>query len=523
MSQGFVVRLRGLPWSTKPEQIKEFLRECSVPEGDDGIHFTFSRDGRPSGECFVELGGEDDVSNAIAQNNEHIGSRYIEVFRVDKSEMEWMIKRSTTTTVGSNTDAVVKLRGLPFGCTKEEIAHFFSGLEIVPNGIMLPADEQGRNSGEAFVQFASPEIAERSFEKDKERIGHRYIELFKSDLSEANQTCRKMRGGIQPLMGPGGPMGGPMGPRPGPYDRQERFGGGMGMMGGGGRGFGRGGRGGRNVKGFYEEEFDDFGFGGGNMGGGFNMRNRRGGGPMPPPMRGGRGGMGMGGGGGMDRRNMQPGSHYVSKTGHSVHMRGLPFQAMEQDVFDFFSPIQPVRCEFDYGDNGRPSGEANVDFATHQEAVEAMQKHKCNMQHRYIELFLNSEPNTPSGNARGGGGGYGNNVSGGGGGGGGGGFSNNGMSDNGYNDDMVPGFNQGGGGNNNSGFSQGGGYSGNNQGFGGNQGGGFGNQSGFGNGGGGFGNQGGGGYNNMGGGGGSGYEGGMGSGGGMMGSNYTAF
>ena len=58
-----------------------------------------------------------------------------------------------------------------------------------------------------------------------------------------------MRGGIRPLMGPPG-MGGPMGPRPGPYDRQERFGGGMGMMGGGGGGgYGRGGRGGRNVKG----------------------------------------------------------------------------------------------------------------------------------------------------------------------------------------------------------------------------------------------------------------------------------
>lgn len=27
-------------------------------------------------------------------------------------------------------------------------------------------------------------------------------------------------------------------------------------------------------------------------------------------------------------------SHYVSKTGHSVHMRGLPFQADSQDVAD---------------------------------------------------------------------------------------------------------------------------------------------------------------------------------------------
>ena len=27
----------------------------------------------------------------------------------------------------ANMDAVVRLRGLPFGCSKEEIAHFFSG------------------------------------------------------------------------------------------------------------------------------------------------------------------------------------------------------------------------------------------------------------------------------------------------------------------------------------------------------------------------------------------------------------
>lgn len=48
------------------------------------------------------------------------------------------------------------------------------GLEIVPNGIMLPEDRQGRSTGEAFVQFASPAIAERALEKHKERIGHRW-------------------------------------------------------------------------------------------------------------------------------------------------------------------------------------------------------------------------------------------------------------------------------------------------------------------------------------------------------------
>lgn len=98
----------------------------------------------------------------------------------------------------------------------------------------------------------------------------------------------------------------------------------------------------------------------------------------------------------MMRGGNQPGCQYISKTGHSVHMRGLPFQANDQDVADFFSPLVPVKVEFEFNAQGRPTGEANVDFSTHQEAKEAMKKHKANMQHRYIELFLNSTPSNRS-------------------------------------------------------------------------------------------------------------------------------
>lgn len=48
------------------------------------------------------------------------------VFRSKRSEMEWVVKRSGP---NANNDAIVRLRGLPFGCSKEEIAHFFSGIK----------------------------------------------------------------------------------------------------------------------------------------------------------------------------------------------------------------------------------------------------------------------------------------------------------------------------------------------------------------------------------------------------------
>lgn len=54
--------------------------------------------------------------------------------------------------------------------------------------------------------------------------------------------------------------------------------------------------------------------------------------------------------------------------------------------FQFFAPLKPVRIEFELYANGRPTGEANVDFATHPDALEAMKKHKTNMR-MYLIFF----------------------------------------------------------------------------------------------------------------------------------------
>ena len=46
--------------------------------GRNGIHFTYVRDGRPSGEAYIELESEEDLEKALSRDKHHMGKRYIE-------------------------------------------------------------------------------------------------------------------------------------------------------------------------------------------------------------------------------------------------------------------------------------------------------------------------------------------------------------------------------------------------------------------------------------------------------------
>lgn len=79
-------------------------------------------------------------------------------------------------------------------------------------------------------------------------------------------------------------------------------------------------------------------------------------------------------------------------------MRGLPFSAHEEDIFEFFSPLRPVRIEFLRGRDTRPSGECEVDFESEEELNEAMTYDKKFIGNRYIELFLLNNNNNNTSN-----------------------------------------------------------------------------------------------------------------------------
>lgn len=379
--ESYIVRIRGLPWSATDTEIINFLDNVNIVGGEQGIHRTFTREGRPSGEAYIEVCSEEDVENGLGKDHQTMGRRYIEVFKSSQKEMEYVLNRSGADRIEHDGgDGVVRLRGLPFQCSKEEIAQFFSGLEIIPNGITIPTNSVGRSSGEAFVQFSNQGYADKALNKHKHKIGHRYIEIFKSTKMEIRESL-----GESPRMGRN------MNPRRGPYDRPMRGGrndtrgGGYmmrggnrrgRMMGGGYRGGGGGGGYGNYGCGDYYDDYD--GYSDGNMRGGYGPR--------------GRGGMKGYGRNNRGENRMYDGDNYDSGYGsqHVVHMRGLPFRASEQDISEFYSPIIPIQIHMEYGKDGRLNGEADAIFASYQDAQAAMKKDRETMQHRYIELFLRS-------------------------------------------------------------------------------------------------------------------------------------
>ena len=95
------VKLRGLPYEATPNEISQFLEDCKVKGGEDGIHILLGPDNRPKGEALVELETNQDMVNALNKDRQHMGSRYVEVMFVNKEQFEAELNRQPGTVGGA--------------------------------------------------------------------------------------------------------------------------------------------------------------------------------------------------------------------------------------------------------------------------------------------------------------------------------------------------------------------------------------------------------------------------------------
>jgi len=286
----FVARLRGLPWGCTKDEIVEFFSGITLEE----CHIILNPDGRASGEGIIEVGSEAELEQVLEKDKENIGSRYIEIRKSTASDIDWALQRvgaMGVTALGGGglgienpNNSVIRMRGLPFSATEAEIEEFLMKVEVKAARVHIIREAGvGRPSGIAYVEVASADDATKALSLDRENMGSRYIEMYKSSQMELK----------------------------------------------------------------------------GSVGGGAQMM---------PQLLGGMGG-GMGGMGG----------------GSScLRMRGLPWKVTEQDIIMFFAEanVTPVRIH-----RKSEGGEAYVEFTDGQSVAKAMTRNKAYIGSRYIELF----------------------------------------------------------------------------------------------------------------------------------------
>lgn len=201
VSDNTVIRARGLPWQSSDQDIARFFRGLNIAKG--GAALCLNAQGRRNGEALVRFVSEEHRDLALQRHKHHMGNRYIEVYKATGEDF-LKIAGGTSSEVAMflsrDDQIIVRMRGLPFTATHEQVLTFFSPEEALQemcpvsggkDGILFVRYPDGRPTGDAFVLFACEEHAQCALKKHKEILGRRYIELFKSTAAEVQQVLNR--------------------------------------------------------------------------------------------------------------------------------------------------------------------------------------------------------------------------------------------------------------------------------------------------------------------------------------------
>lgn len=85
----------------------------------------------------------------------------------------------------------LRMRGLPFQATKQDIMEFFKDFKPIESSILLTYRVDGRATGEGYVAFNDAEDAKAAMTMHRSTIGSRYIELFISNKEEHTRNVAR--------------------------------------------------------------------------------------------------------------------------------------------------------------------------------------------------------------------------------------------------------------------------------------------------------------------------------------------
>lgn len=225
-----IMRIRGLSFEANEPELRQFF----APTPIESVHIMVDDRGRAAGDGFIELSGEEHVPGIMARHKGLIGRRYIEVFRSNATALAQRQQTNGTYLGGGGgggarggaggygggygggaggyggggygggggggyggtprfnsrsapigTTTSLRVRGLPFTSTEEDLTGFFAEVNVYPLRL-----HRNSGSGEAFVEFHTTQDLATAMQKNKQYMKNssRYLELIPVPYAELAAT-----------------------------------------------------------------------------------------------------------------------------------------------------------------------------------------------------------------------------------------------------------------------------------------------------------------------------------------------
>ncbi|XP_064466759.1 RNA-binding protein 12-like [Ornithodoros turicata] len=375
--EDLIVLMKGLPYSCTEDDVVHFFGGLRILD----IFVEHDRNGRATGNGFVEFAQRKDFNTAMGMHRNKIGHRYIEL-TVGSREMMHAARNADGVRLEGpppNREerkellpppvlgavppghTCISMLGLPDTVTDRDIAVFFNSQGVVPRAIHIMLGSNGVPTGHAFAEFSSHNDCERAFMNNGTTLGPHTISLRTIPYSEVAQA---LGGGVHPRLNPPEPRGNffENGPSRGRLDNGPERGRGPDM--------GRGPEVPPMKRPLLDHALGDMGEEPGRRGSSFPER----GGPMRGP-------------GNQrprfedDRQLQGPASDHGCPDGFGspgcvISATNIPYRAGVEDIINFFGGFDVTKENVmrRFNDRGQPTGDARIAFTSARDAQAALAK-----------------------------------------------------------------------------------------------------------------------------------------------------
>ncbi|XP_061529313.1 probable RNA-binding protein 19 [Phycodurus eques] len=166
----------------------EYLRSKVVRTEED-MDECEEKDDKGQGDKVEEDFGPAQLNDSAYESGDRDKALEVKTSVSSENKKQGKAKKNRKLEMEPTTEFTVKLRGVPFNVSQQQIREFMTPQK--PAAIRIGRKESGNRTGYVYVDLHSEEEVEKALKKNKDYIGGRYIEVFRVDASGWNRTDRR--------------------------------------------------------------------------------------------------------------------------------------------------------------------------------------------------------------------------------------------------------------------------------------------------------------------------------------------